>query len=209
MIKKTFYNLPAEKRERIMKEVKREFAMYPMEKISINRIIQRAKISRGSFYQYFDDKADLVYLVTGEFADYMYLTMERAMKNSEGDIFVLPMNMFTATMEFVQQGDNYAVFKNLFSNIRANDKELCEYFNCINKEKLQSLEELVNSLPRDMEKEEAQALRGILLLVARGAVFDVFARGKDVKSAEKDLKVKIKLIKRCAEKDLYKEDNDD
>ena len=48
MIKKTFLNLPTEKRDRIIREVKREFADHPVDKISINRIIQRAKISRGS-----------------------------------------------------------------------------------------------------------------------------------------------------------------
>lgn len=209
MIKKTFLNLPTEKRERIMREVKREFAMFPVEKISINRIIQRAGISRGSFYQYFDDKNDLIYLVTGEFSDHMYRSMESAIRDSGGDILVLPMVIFTATMEFVQRGDNYTVFKNLFSNIKANGRELCEYFSCMKQEKLESLEELVNSLPVGMDKEEAEALREILLLVARGAIFDVFAGGKDVKSAKKALEIKIRLIKKCFEKDAGKGDNHD
>lgn len=209
MIKKTFLNLPSEKRERIMNEVKREFAKYPVDKISINRIIQRAKISRGSFYQYFDDKTDLIYLITGEFADHMYSSMVSAVNNSQGDIFVIPKEMFSATMEFVQKGDNFAVFKNLFSNIKANGRDLCEYFCRMKKEKLQSLEELVNSLPRNMESDEAEALREILLLAARGAIFDVFAKGKDVQSAEKALEVKIKLIKRCVNEDVNREDSYD
>lgn len=197
MIKKTFFNLPREKRERIMLEVKKEFAKYPVEKISINRIVQRAKISRGSFYQYFDDKTDLVYLVTGEFSDHLYSAMEKSITESEGDIFVLPMKIFSATMEFVQKDDNFTVFKNLFANIKANSRDLCEYFRCMGREKLQKLESLVNSIPKNMEKAEAEALREILLLIARGAIFDVFARGKDVKSAEKALEIKIKLLKRC------------
>ena len=50
MIKKTFYNLPYEKRKRITDAVIKEFMERPNEKVSINRIIKTAEISRGSFY---------------------------------------------------------------------------------------------------------------------------------------------------------------
>lgn len=55
----TFYNLPDAKRARIMDAVWQEFTSFSYMDASINRIIQRAGISRGSFYQYFSCKADL------------------------------------------------------------------------------------------------------------------------------------------------------
>ncbi|MGN1132683.1 MAG: TetR/AcrR family transcriptional regulator, partial [Ruminococcus sp.] len=54
MIKKTFYNLPQAKQDRILASIKKEFDKAPLDKISINSIIKDAGISRGSFYQYFD-----------------------------------------------------------------------------------------------------------------------------------------------------------
>lgn len=56
---KTFLNLPEEKRNKVIEAAIKEFSSVPYEKISINRIIKDAEISRGSFYMYFEDKYDL------------------------------------------------------------------------------------------------------------------------------------------------------
>ena len=197
MIKSTFLNLPNEKRERIIREVKREFALYPVDKISINWIIQRANISRGSFYQYFDDKTDLITVVTGEFSDFLYNAISNSMKNSKGDVFQLPIDIFKSTMEFVQMGNNFSIYKNLFANIKANGEDLSDYFSCLSREKLKKLDEMINRTYKNMNEKESMALKEILLLISRGAVFDVFARGKDIKIVENALKTKIELLKRC------------
>jgi AcrR family transcriptional regulator len=59
MPKKTFYNLPQEKQERILNAAINEFSSYPFKSASINRLIKEANIPRGSFYQYFDNKKDI------------------------------------------------------------------------------------------------------------------------------------------------------
>lgn len=59
MPKKTFLNLPNEKRERIENAAIEEFATYTFRDASINRIISSVGIAKGSFYQYFKDKKDL------------------------------------------------------------------------------------------------------------------------------------------------------
>lgn len=198
MIKKTFLNLPTEKRDRIIREVKREFADHPVDKISINRIIQRAKISRGSFYQYFDDKMDLITVVTGEFSNHMYETIANSMKeNSGNDVFQLPIDMFNGIMTFVQRDNNFAIYKNLFANVKANGNDLSDYFSCLSKEKLQNLAEAIKKSQKNMNEKEAQALKEILFLVSRGAIFDVFARGKDIKEVGDALKMKVKLLRKC------------
>ncbi len=55
-----FLHLPEEKKRVIWKAAFDEFTHVPYEKVSINKIIQRAGISRGSFYTYFDDKRELL-----------------------------------------------------------------------------------------------------------------------------------------------------
>ncbi len=65
MPKQTFLNLPDEKREQIMDAAINEFAEYGLEKASTNRIVANSGISKGSFYQYFEDKHDVFdYLVS-------------------------------------------------------------------------------------------------------------------------------------------------
>lgn len=59
MPKQTFLNLPEEKRSVIVNAAIDEFAEYGFEGASINRIVASSGISKGSFYQYFEDKRDV------------------------------------------------------------------------------------------------------------------------------------------------------
>lgn len=61
----TFYNLSESKKKRIFAAAVQEFATRRFSDASINQIIKEAKISRGSFYQYFKGKEDLyLYVLT-------------------------------------------------------------------------------------------------------------------------------------------------
>lgn len=62
---RTFFNLPAEKREQIVKIAIEEFAANDYDGVSITRIVARASIAKGSFYQYFVDKEDLFAYLLG------------------------------------------------------------------------------------------------------------------------------------------------
>ncbi len=65
MPKQTFFNLPEEKRQNIVNAAIDEFAKYGYEAASINRIVTNGGISKGSFYQYFEDKMDVFkYLIS-------------------------------------------------------------------------------------------------------------------------------------------------
>ncbi|MBI5951143.1 MAG: TetR/AcrR family transcriptional regulator [Chloroflexi bacterium] len=59
MPKQTFLNLPEEKRQAVIDAAIDEFADYGFEASSINRIVANSGISKGSFYQYFEDKMDV------------------------------------------------------------------------------------------------------------------------------------------------------
>lgn len=58
----TFFRLPPEKQEKLLRAARKEFARVPFADASINRIIQAADISRGSFYMYFRDKGELFFI---------------------------------------------------------------------------------------------------------------------------------------------------
>ncbi len=55
-----FEKLSEEKQDRILDAAAREFAVNGYEKASLNLILERAGISKGAAYYYFEDKADLI-----------------------------------------------------------------------------------------------------------------------------------------------------
>lgn len=64
MPKPTFFNLTNTKRQIIVDYAIAEFASHDYDSASISNVVKQAKIAKGSFYQYFEDKKDLyLYLV--------------------------------------------------------------------------------------------------------------------------------------------------
>lgn len=57
----TFFHLPEEKQQRLLEAARVEFSRVPLNEASIAQIVKLAGISRGSFYQYFEDKEDLYF----------------------------------------------------------------------------------------------------------------------------------------------------
>ena len=76
----TFFRLPEEKRQRLIDACWEELTQVRFADVSINRIIAAARIPRGSFYQYFEDKEDLI----------RYL-LEDILVEAKGDLFALPL----------------------------------------------------------------------------------------------------------------------
>jgi len=54
-----FFNLKKEKQDRILNACLEEFCSYRLEEAQVKRIIEKAQIARGSFYQYFNDIEDV------------------------------------------------------------------------------------------------------------------------------------------------------
>lgn len=61
MIKETFLNLPKEKHQKIIDISHSLFNETGFDNLSIKDVVLKTGISRGSFYQYFDDLYDLFY----------------------------------------------------------------------------------------------------------------------------------------------------
>lgn len=59
MPKDTFFNLPSEKQEKIMRAAIHEFSKHGFEKGNVGDIAKSAAVAKGSMYQYFEDKKEL------------------------------------------------------------------------------------------------------------------------------------------------------
>ena len=87
MCSETFLRLPEEKRNRFLDAAWEEFTTVSFSEASINQIIHRAGIPRGSFYQYFSGKEDLfrylLDLIGGHFAE----GLREMVVQAGGDLF--------------------------------------------------------------------------------------------------------------------------
>lgn len=66
MPKKTFFNLPEEKRERITQALIKYFAHKPYSRANIQDVAKESQVSKGSMYQYFENKKDMYFYVIAE-----------------------------------------------------------------------------------------------------------------------------------------------
>ena len=118
MPKETFFNLPEEKRERILMAVVKEISRVPIDKISINKIIHDAEISRGSFYQYFIDKDDVIKYVTYDYIKNIRERVVESFRASEGDVFKAVEIILRGTMEYIIKSGNINFSKNILIQIK-------------------------------------------------------------------------------------------
>ena len=111
--KQTFYNLPEEKREKILQEVMVEFRDNAYDLASINRIVERSGISKGSFYQYFEDKEDVYFYLLQIIGDkklqYLGPTISRIM---DIGFYEALRKIYEAGIEFALEHPDYLTIGN-------------------------------------------------------------------------------------------------
>lgn len=120
MPKQTFFNLPEEKRQKLLDAIHAEFTRVPYDEVSINQIIRAAGISRGSFYQYFEGKQDVLEYLLDEYRKRAMAQAKQSLANSNGDLFLLFLDLLDFTHAFLtHEGDN-DFCRNMFADIRHN-----------------------------------------------------------------------------------------
>jgi AcrR family transcriptional regulator len=117
---KTFFNLPEEKRQKLLDAIHKEFSRVPFDEVSINQIIRMAGISRGSFYQYFEDKQDMLQYLLADYQKMLEHHALASLKASSGDLFQMFLDILDFTYAFVAEEKRNSFFKNVFSDIRVN-----------------------------------------------------------------------------------------
>lgn len=101
MPKETFFNLPEEKRRTIQEAAMNEFAEHDFEGASINRIVSAAGIAKGSFYQYFEDKADLFKQILAYVSELKMAYISPVLMNPTGyDFFTLLEELYRTGLAF-------------------------------------------------------------------------------------------------------------
>ena len=94
MSTETFLRLPEEKRNRILDAAWEEFTRVRYTEVSINQIISKARIPRGSFYQYFRDKEDLLGYLLSSIRDQVADLFVGLLREAEGDLFRIHLMVY-------------------------------------------------------------------------------------------------------------------
>ena len=205
MIKKTFYNLPEEKRQRVTEAIVDEFANVEDDKVSINRIVQKANISRGSFYQYFDDKLDLVEVLIRSYLNLVIDDLRRAIISSDGDIFYTFECIYDIIIGLSKDERNRKVLRNLISNIRANNNLVSDYIVKRYIKQYKSIEEFINITDEFSRKsfrfksdEDLTYLQQILISVLKNEIYNFYVFDTDPEETKARYLRKLYIIKQGA-----------
>ena len=103
----TFFNLPEEKRSRLLLAAREEFSRVPFAEASINRIIHSAGIPRGSFYMYFEDKEDLFrYLLENHVQGLLHQLLD-ILHAEQGDLFASFRVLFEQLTSQTEQDNSF------------------------------------------------------------------------------------------------------
>lgn len=114
----TFFRLPEEKRSRLIEACWEEVSRVRFTELSISRIIAAARIPRGSFYQYFNDKEDLIRYLLEDMREYFISMLCGVLQESGGDLFALPLMAYDRFWS--RQGDTDPMLELFIKVLRLN-----------------------------------------------------------------------------------------
>lgn len=120
----TFMKLSEEKKDKIIIAAKKEFARVPLEEASIKNIVENAAIARGSFYQYFESKEDLLTYIMHSHMEKVEEIIKKTIEKSNGDIFEVFIVMYDfMTIELFNKTD-IDFHKRIFENLKTSEDTL-------------------------------------------------------------------------------------
>lgn len=111
---KTFYNLTDEKRNRLMKAGLREFSKYSLQASSLNRILKRADIPKGSFYAYFQDKEDFYWYVINDVVRPRMSSYEDLLVEFNSDLFLIEEMHLQEMINLLKDYEFSGLLRNMF-----------------------------------------------------------------------------------------------
>ncbi len=218
-----FYHLSDEKKKLIREAAIKEFCRVPLEKVSINKIVQTAEISRGSFYTYFRDKEDVLEYIFEDMISQIQNFCEKVMEEGQGEFWKLPSRLLDYTMEICEKNKMFALVQSASGNrtvIQMLNAECrssaCPASSEQTKEKTSKegtsgqakIEMWLNRLYRKTDCsrlvvgsfEEFQALFSLCMMNMAATIGDIYQKGESREKAQKMFCRRLEMIRYGASK---------
>ncbi len=181
-----FYRLPKEKAEIIRNAAIHEFKRVSPVEASINRIVQEADISRGSFYTYFEDKYDLLKWLMGDFIGNYRRFYVEGLKEQNGNIWIVLEQVLESTIKWLDEQGLVEIVANMVKgnqfaeHMVSSAPRECE----IAKENRKYLDVMYENLDREYCNLEMEEFEELMRMHMATLIFSLRTHYKNEKSLE-------------------------
>lgn len=191
----SFYKLDKEKRIKIVDAMKKEFSRVPFHEASVNRIVEEAGISKGSFWVYFESKEEAIeYLIESHLEKERKKSKEIFLKN-KGDLFQSYIEIYDYLAKCKINKMEKDLMANIFKNLITNEEKW------IPKEPGDNLIETVKSVVNTsnlniMDDDDLINIMKILNYVMRMNLLDVMSKKVTGENAKLKFIREIEILKK-------------
>lgn len=192
MATERFHRLSDEKKAAIRKAAIEEFACTSYDKVSINKIIQKAGISRGSFYTYFEDKKDVLQYIFEHTRSRVLEFCKKTLNKNKGNFWDTMEELVEYSIEYCEANDLIQFSRNLLycqELMPQEDKAL--------REEIEEwiVEHMDKSQYRIYKREEFKALFMVSSLNVMAAIGQYFHDKLQIEQVRKNFRMQMNLIR--------------
>lgn len=197
---KRFLQLPEEKRRRIVAAAVDELKRVPYSQLSINQIVRAAGIPRGSFYQYFADKKDLLEYLMRDYRQTLYTAVGQRLEQNGGDVFDMALFALDYTIEFAARPGNVAMYRNIFLGMRCGEENEFSFTKMAPGAVVDEFAAKI-TLPAPWQGDSPQLLEVVdmLLMLLRQTTLRLFCNEDPPQKVRQGFAQKLEIIKRGVE----------
>lgn len=199
MPSETFYKLNEEKRKKIITAMKKEFSKTTFDEASINKIVQDAGISKGSFFQYFESKEEAInYLITLKMEKEVELFKE-TLKNNEGNLERVFLHLFNVMKEG-QCEEERCLMANIFKNLMSDKHKFMKLHkermkeSSLKNELIETYKGIDKSIYQIETEQQYLIVINMLVNVLRSNLMEVFTKKSSINQAEEQFKYELNII---------------
>lgn len=196
----TFMNLSQEKKDKIIKAAKKEFSRVPISEVLIKNIVEEAEIARGSFYQYFESKEDLLKFLLTEEMEKVDEVAIKILEETSGDIFEVYIGMYDFFMNHNINEEDKKFHKKVLENIKTSDESFYILKNFMSEEikgpfqKSEIISKINKSKLKIEDEKDLERLIKMLFIVTKNAMVKSFKYNSPKEAREEYIKM-IEILK--------------
>lgn len=204
----TFHNLALDKKKKLIEAAKQEFSSVPFYEASINRIIEKAGISRGSFYMYFESKDDIFEYILQSYKEEIKNIIDDTFKENNGDFKKSFIMIFDKIINLIYSDDNNKIFfKNVLTGLNLkNENYIIPHKKEENCNEFEELKKIINISNLNIKDDKTLIdIFDIMISITMPLIFHTVIMDIQISSVREKYIRKLNLI--C--EGIYKEDKND
>jgi AcrR family transcriptional regulator len=196
--KQTFFNLQQDKRKKLIESAEIEFTRVPLFEASIANIIKMAGISRGSFYQYFEDKDDLYFYLLENKLNKAKQHFIGFLEKHQGDLIEALMEMYFYFLTTLSDEEEKNFLRNalIYTSYKVESSFTSMFDTYLDKQEFLKITELINKQCLNISNDkELLHIFKIISALAFNNLIEKTVKGLTDAEAMESFKLSVNLIK--------------